>query len=54
MILTIAGNHRAVQRRSFDANLPANLRGWTTAGRDLETGHFVTLPPARRVRWKRA
>lgn len=33
--------------RTYDAALPPQLRGWTRAGRGLDTGHAVTLNAGR-------
>ncbi len=29
--------------KAYDTNLPEDLRGWTRAGRTLDTGHTITL-----------
>lgn len=50
MFLTALALHAAVaqqQCRTLDANLPADLSGWKTGGRDLNTGRSVTLAAGR-------
>lgn len=35
--------------KTYDTNLPGDLRGWTRLGRTLDTGHAVTLPGRARA-----
>lgn len=48
MLLTVLALTIAVpQCRSYDAQLPERLAGWTRTGRGLDTGHAVTLDTGR-------